>query len=308
MKFLGNFEAPNLIQQIKFSPDGLLIAGFDEQNRIYLWNALNGEMIDTFDFIDKVVDLCVDEVYLAVLTGYEEGTISLIELSGHKISAKLYHTEVLTLESVPGTQLFVCGRPIDRKLPYIGDGYIELYDHALRRVFNLHTMGYPTEMMLSQDGRTIVSRSMTVWQRTNANISIRFTQSELVSESAFDGCEGACVAISSFGNVIALGCWGCKEGQIFVVNTENGRLIGIFGNDYYQGTASVAVSKTGRYLLGLGYGKKNVDIWNLSTLEYVKKLEISGIKFLRFSPDGFLLAVGTEKGIHIYQFDEDNVY
>lgn len=98
--------------------------------------------------------------------------------------------------------------------------------------------------------------------------------------------------------------------EIFVWDTTTGELLYVFQDDFGSSAKSIAFSPDGMWLVG-GYNTREnyLTIWNLQTGEQEREILLGKghyyyPKSFAFTPDGQKLAVGTNDGALVFDFED----
>lgn len=128
-------EQSNLITNVEFSPDGLLLASRDYNNTIRLWNAFSGELLQAFDGKDnRITALAIDRDGKIIANGGADGTVRLWSVADGR------STQTLTATTSPVTSL-VFSPDLSTLATANQDGTIRLWntlDGSLLHIWSAH--------------------------------------------------------------------------------------------------------------------------------------------------------------------------
>jgi WD40 repeat protein len=314
---------PLSVRELRFSPDGRLLAVATERETILLWDVLKEEVLRTVDASVRAIAFSSDG---SLVSGNSREAIEFRDVTTGQVSKsfKGQQASVATVDfSSDGKSLATGDRDGSFRLWRLGSS-LEVINRKA------HKYG-PTHVRFSPDGSILASagaRTVKLWDvasgtelrtlagHTDEVTSVAFSRNgkQIVSGSddatarVWDVNTGATlqtlshnsfsvytVAISPVENLVATGG---NEEYIRIWNAETGRVLHII-NTKANWVSSVAFSRDGKTLVSTGYNEtmRGVpELWDVETgKEAVNpKLEgdSRGLK-VGFSPDGKTLASAT---------------
>jgi WD40 repeat protein len=286
------FGHKGFVVDVKYSPDGKMLASSSIDGTIKLWDSLRGNLIRTFQ-LNKSDSFLYHinfshEGKMLVLSD-ESGTIQFWDIGNGGIintfkvdSGKLVdkHYRKLASNAVFG--------PRDKTFIVASRGEIKLFDIAnskVLKVFKGHTSDI-NYIATDSYGKFIASASsdetIRLWSIKNGEIiNILNTPSKNIT----------CVQFSPDGNFLASA--NSFDGLIQLWSVASGKIIKVFKGetDSKSGIISISFDPTGRILAAGGFNK-SVQLWDILSGQKIQKIEghsdtIAGVIF---SPSGKTLA------------------
>ena len=239
----------NTISQIKYSPDGKLIASAGWDNSIKLWNAENGKLRETLRHTDGVNSIAFSADGQTLVSGSEDKTIKIWDLTNQP---KLIKTLTGHTDSVKA----VAVSPDDKIASAGYDNTIKLWTMAgeLLQTINAHDLAI-TSLAFTPDN-TLASAS---WDNTIKlwNLSKEGKTSKLLHTLKHqDGVTA--IDFNSNGTVLASAS---GDRQIKLWDTATGRLIKSLKGHTSQ-INSLAFSNNDRFIVS-GEEQQGLFWWNL---------------------------------------------
>ncbi|MBT9316454.1 hypothetical protein IXB50_13570 [Leptothoe spongobia TAU-MAC 1115] len=286
--FLQTF---GLIQQVRFSPNGEIIASGDSKNNIQLWNLKNRELIATLQGHSawvRSISFSPDNELLA--SSSEDNMIRVWQLSDYRcIHCFQGHTNhVWSLDFSPCGNFLVSGG---------GDSLVKLWnihDGQCCHLFEGHEH-WVWSVAFSSDGKLLASGSgdstIRLWDvQKHSLLAILIGHSRDVASIAFSP-DDKLIASGGFDGKVRL--WDIQQEKC---------ILELEGHTNWIRT--LAFSPDGNFLVS-GSEDRTIRIWNLSTQQCLSAIEdhINEVRSLAFSPDGsFLASSGGDLTIRIWDF------
>ena len=254
----------NTISQIKYSPDGKLIASAGWDNLIKLWDAENGKLIVTLTgHTEGVNSIAFSPDSRTLVSGSEDKTIKIWDLTDRP---KLIKTLSGHTDSIKAVTISP-----DGKIASGGyDNKIKLWTIAgkLLQTIDAHDLAI-TSLAFTPDGHTLASASwdntIKLWRSQEGNNKLLHTQSMLLHTLKHqDGVTA--IDFNSDGTVLASAS---GDRQIKLWNTETGRLIKSLRGHTSQ-INSLAFNNDNRSLVS-GEEQQGLFWWNLDLDNLVAK-------------------------------------
>jgi WD40 repeat protein len=286
---------PYSTQQMVFSPDGQTLATGKPDGTIHLWDVATGAQLRTFKG-NKNDDS------LPLVFSPDSRTFASAEGSSIKLWDAASGAE---LRSLGGHLTFTFGMAVSPDgvtLVTAGSGdTIRLWNVKTENLLNIRAKDCGlTDAAFSPDGHTLAiacgNRTVKLWSvDTGKEIRTLDWNSEVPRFKS--------VTFSPDGRMLAAGD---SEESFVLWDTRTGKLLSVLGG--HDETTSTAVFSADRRQLVTGSGEYTVRLWNLKdasagriTRRSVRVLEGDYIiHSMALSPDGRTLAIGTNKGIELW--------
>ncbi len=268
------------------SPDGALLAwaGGRWGHTVWLWKVATRELIPLREQTGPAHSVTFSPDGVTLVSGGADGAVWLRDVETGNAAGLSGHAYLSSMTLSPDGALLASGHP---------DGTVWLWDAATRtRTASLEGQSEITSLSFSPDGRTLASgsdRTVKLWKvETREEIGTLQGHTFRVTSVSF----------SPDGTTLASAAWGDATVRLWDVGTR--QQIGILEDDH-GGVRSVAFSSTdGGLLASAGW---RVKLWDVTTRELIGTLgEPQGFRSVAFSPDGSILASGTqETGTQVWE-------
>ena len=246
------------ISQIKYSPDGKIIASSSWDKTIKLWNVETGELINTLPHKDAVNSITFSRDSQSLISGTEDNNIYIWNIFAQPKITKVLtgHTDSIKVVTVSPNGLSSNGDEIIASAGY--DNKIKLWSIAgeLLQTIDAHNLAI-TSLAFTPDSQTLASSS---WDNTIKLWSIADAGKNSTLLHALTGHQDGVTTISfnSDGTLLASGS---GDRDIKLWNTETGELIKNLRGHTSQ-INSLAFSSDDRAIIS-GEAQQGLFWWNL---------------------------------------------
>ena len=292
--FEGKTDSSYFIASVVFSPDGGTLASTSrDDNTIQLWNVHTGDHVHTlFGHTEVVNSIAFSSGGHILASGSTDNTIRLwnVLTREHKQTVSEHNTDVNSVAFSPDGSTLASA------------GYTTILLRNLRSEEERKIYFWPVEWIqsiaFSPNGHTLVSgdRNGNVhrWD-VRSGINIQTIEGHTPSVSS--------IAFNPQGFMLASGSSQVKTLRLWDVSTGERTLSLRYRS---HGAECMAFSPDGSMLASaqaaLGEGRASLDylvhVWDVRTGDKVKTFEghVTNVNCVEFSPDGTLLASGSENG------------
>jgi WD40 repeat protein len=266
---------------VAFSPDGKLLATGGYDRAVILWEAATGRLVRRLPHEGQVTSVAFSPDGKTLAAGSRDKTVVLWDPSTGRVRNRLQgpDDEGFGVAFSPDGQVLAIGGGMD--------GVICLREAATGKVLRRlkgHT-GWVGPRAFSPDGKVLASgsvdRTVRLWDVATGEEVRRLTSEEMVN----------CVAFSSDGNTLAVGCFRGNAIRLWELQTgrERARLAGPSG-----GTSALRFSRDGKVLAAAGYdGARLFEVATGKERDHFVEGHLGRVYCVALSPDGRRLATGS---------------
>jgi WD40 repeat protein/DNA-binding SARP family transcriptional activator/tRNA A-37 threonylcarbamoyl transferase component Bud32 len=267
------------VNDVRFSPDGSLVATTGEEGKTYIWDADSGQRLLAINHGGISVHFMPGGAQLA--TAGKDGTIRIWDVANGD--------ELIKLSGNPGGIAYFDINPDGSQLvTATSHGPVRFWNIGLTHESLIFDARHPqlAKATFSPDGQYVATTggdeiSAQIWDATyGTELLTLIGHDDQVSDIVYSS-DGDLLATASVDGTTRL--WDAKTGEALKVFS---------GHDHWVNRVAFNPDNT---LLATAGQDKKVILWDVASGEALRTLEpyADGIWSLNFSPDGALLATGT---------------
>ena len=273
---LAEFGCDNA-KSISFSPDGTLLASGGEDNVVKIWNVATGQNLHILTHKSKVNSVAFSPDGKTLASGSYDTTIKLWDVATGKEIIKIQKQWPI------GDVAF---SPDGKTLAWSSARKITVWDIATQTnliIFEASTGGQ--SVAFSPDGKILVSASsydgiVNLWDIETGN-TVDLGHTKIASSASF----------SPDSTILAAGT---RDGTIKLWDVVTGANVDILLGKRGTRVHVVASSPDGRTIASHAITEQFIRIWDIATQTMTATLGRESVTALTFSPDGKMLASGTD--------------
>jgi RNA polymerase sigma factor (sigma-70 family) len=322
-KMARSFPVPRAVRVLRLSSDGKWLAAGcglgamkeDEQESLRIWDTASGKQLRVFGGKIHVMSLAVSNDDAKIFASH-------LGLANEKVPSILGEWESADGKLVRAfhgaVKYYSTGLAVARDGSLLATGF-QLWDAARGSGTIFNGIAYPRQIVLSSDGRRLVSvlnvhPAAFSWNLTReenvlaAKLDRTFGQATMVASAAISPDNKWLVTGASKGSAYLAGRGNSKLGSVYVWNLASGKEVRVW-ECHPTGVGSVAVSADGKQVVTGGMGDGMARLWDLATGQEIRAFQVrpspasfSSWNWVALSNDGkhLAMACGADNSVVLW--------